>query len=268
MPSKKAKSAPSTPIDPVQPIAVFDTSAPLAGIPGPGRWLVAEYEPTALFSLKISSATSTVAKTLIVPTPYAIKMALVDSGFRAGLSDDECADLLRALVGLDVRISPPANTVVTHTFIKVRQESRDPDPLLPYSSTVSYREFVYHSGCWKWAFDLAGANEILAGCLVNLLPHISYIGKRGSFIAFRRMLRVTALGADFTQPVQTTGAWSPPPRAHIAPLDDFGPDADMATLSSYSKGKPKRDRHRKFVETIIPLGMVNTGPGFTEYDND
>lgn len=267
MPPRKTKSVPSTPIDQAQPIALLDTSVPLAGIPGPGRWLVAEYEPTALFSLKISSATSTVAKTLIVPTPYAIKMALVDSGFRAGLSDDECADLLRALVGLDVRISPPASTVVTHTFLKVRQESRDADPLLPYSSTVSYREFVYHSGRWKWAFDLARAGDTLPGRLVNLLPHISYIGKRGSFIAFRSLLRVTALGADFTQPIQMTGSWSPPPRAHVAPLDDFGPDADMATLSSFSKGKPKRDRHRKFVETIVPLGIVNTGPGFTEYGN-
>jgi hypothetical protein len=183
MPPKKTKSVAPAPPDRTRGIALLETSAPVAGIPGPGRWLVAEYEPTALFSLKISSATSTVAKTLIVPTPYAIKMALVDSGFRAGLSDDECADLLRALVGLDVRISPPARTVVTHTFLKVRQESRDADPLLPYSSTVSYREFVYHSGCWKWAFDLAGANDILAGRLVNLLPHVSYIGKRGSFIA-------------------------------------------------------------------------------------
>lgn len=267
MPPKKTKSITPAPPEAARRIAILETSAPIAGIPGPGRWLVAEYEPTALFSLKMSSATSTVAKTLLVPNPYAIKMAMVDSGFRARLSDDECADLLEALVGLDVRISPPASTVVTHTYLKVRQESRDANPLLPYSSTVSYREFVYHSGRCKWAFDLSGATASLAERLVELLPHVSYIGKRGSFIAFQKLHRVSDLGADFTQPLQMAARWSPPARAHIVPLDDFGPDADMAVLSSYSKGKPKRDRHRKFVETIIPLGVVNAGPGFTEYGN-
>ena len=34
-------------------------------------WLLFEYEPTTLFSLKTSRATSTVGKTLLTPTPYA-----------------------------------------------------------------------------------------------------------------------------------------------------------------------------------------------------
>jgi hypothetical protein len=68
----------------------------VAGIPGPGRWLIAEYQPTALFSLKISSATSSVGKTLVVPTPYSIKMALVDAAFRTGLTDQECGNFLRS----------------------------------------------------------------------------------------------------------------------------------------------------------------------------
>ena len=99
----------------------------VAGIPGPGRWLVSEYEPTALFSLKISLATSSVGKTLVIPTPYSIKMALVDAAFRAGLSDVECADLLRSLVGVDLRVGMSEAAAVTHTFVKVRQEAKAPN---------------------------------------------------------------------------------------------------------------------------------------------
>jgi len=76
-------------------LPALEEAASVAGIPGPGRWLLAEYQPTALFSLKISSATSSVGKTLIVPTPYSIKMALVDAAFRVGLSDTECDSFLR-----------------------------------------------------------------------------------------------------------------------------------------------------------------------------
>jgi hypothetical protein len=246
-------------------LPMLEHAAPVAGIPGPGRWLVAEYRPTALFSLKISLATSSVGKTLIVPTLYSIKMALVDAGFRAGLSDRECADLLRSLVATDVRIAPSVAAVVTHTFVKVRQESREGDPLRPYIPNIAYREVVHHHGCWSWAFDLAGGDDTLAERLVHLAPHVGYIGKRGSFVQFMGLSRSTNLSDRFTQPIQSEEPWSPPARVHVVPLDDFGPEADLETLSSFTERSPKRDRHRKFVQTMVPIGLVNTGPGFSEY---
>jgi hypothetical protein len=248
-----------------QRLAILAESTPVAGAPGSGRWLMAEYQPTALFSLKISLATSSVGKTLVVPTPYSIKMALVDAAFRAGFSYEECADFLASLVAVDVRIAPPEAACVTHTFIKVRQESRDTDPLRPYIPNIAYREFVHYRGIWRWAFDLATGDDTLAKHLVHVAPHVAYIGKRGSFVQFVGLSRRRDLGPEFTQPVQNREPWTPPARAHIVPLDDFGPEADLETLSSFTTKSPKRDRHRRFVETIVPLGLVNTGPGFSEY---
>jgi len=271
MASRKRKAAPPPPPrerDLVGWIATLETSAPLGGVPGPGRWLIAEYQPTALFSLKVSLATSSVGKSLVVPTPYAIKMALIDAAFRARFSDSECASLLLALIPLDVRVNPGPSAVVTHTFLKVRQESRGSDPLRPYSSTISYREVVHHQGPWLWAFDLASVELATAEKVITLLPHIRYVGKRGSFIQFLGFQRVLEVGVEFTQPVMRSGAWSPPTRGHITPLDDFGPEAELAVLSSFSAKPARRDRHRKFVETIVPLGIVNSGPGFTEYARD
>jgi hypothetical protein len=248
--------------------AALQQPAPVAGIPGPGRWLVAEYQPTALFSLKISLATSSVGKTLVVPTPYSIKMALVDAAFRAGLSDVDCADFLRSLVAVDLRIAPTDAAAVTHTFVKVRQESRDADPLVPYIASIAYREVAHHHGRWLWAFDLAAGDDRLAERLVRLAPHVGYIGKRGSFVQFLGLSRLTELSDRFTQPVQNEQPWSPPPRAHVVALDDFGPEADLETLSSFTDRSPRRDRHRKFVDTFVPVGLVNTGPGFSEYRRD
>src|SRR5438552_14170022 len=113
----------------------------VAGIPGPGRWLVIEYAPTSLFSLKTSLATSTVGKTLLVPTPYAVKMAVVDAGFRVGLPYEECGKLLQRLAAVEVRIAPPNAAVVSHTFLKIRQEVRDKTSSSPFSDTIAYREF-------------------------------------------------------------------------------------------------------------------------------
>lgn len=246
-------------------LAVLAQPTAVAGVPGPGHWFIAEYQPTALFSLKISLATSSVGKTLVVPTPYSIKMAFVDAAFRARLSHQECAEFLESLVNVELRIAPPGAACVTHTFVKVRQESRGGDPLRPYIPSIAYRELVHHHGRWRWAFDLAAGDNTLAERLVRLAPHVAYIGKRGSFIQFVGFSRQRDLGPEFTQPVQNEEAWTPPARAHIVTLDDFGPEANLKVLSSFTTTSPKRHRHRRFVQTIVPLGLVNTGPGFSEY---
>lgn len=244
-------------------LAVLAKATTVANVPGPGQWLVVDYQPTSLFSLKTSLATSSVGKTLLVPTPYSIKMAFVDAAFRTGLSTDECAKFLISLVGVETRIGPPDSACVTHTFVKIRQQSRDTDPLRPYIASIAYREVVHHQGLWRWAFDLAAGDDTLADLLVRIAPHVNYIGKRGSFIQFVGFSRTSDLGATFTQP--TNGQWILPRRAHVAPLDDFGPEADFETLSSFTSKKPSRDKHRRFLDTVIPLGPVNTGPGFSEY---
>lgn len=240
-------------------------AAPVAGIPGPGHWFVIEYAPTALFSLKTSLATSTVGKTLLVPTPYAIKMAIVDAGFRAGFSDADCATLLQSLISVEVRVAPPVAAVVSHTFLKVRQEARAKDSVSPYTDTIAYREFVHFDGLWRWAFNLSSCSHELPDRLVGAVAHVCWIGKRGSFIQFVSIRRQRELGAGFTQPVEEGQDWILPPRAHVATLDDFGPEADLETLSSYSSARAKGGKHRRWAQTVVPLGLVSTGPGFSEY---
>lgn len=241
--------------------------APPAGPNESGPWLIALYQPASLFSLKFSGATSSVGRSLLVPTPYAIKMSLIDAAFRAGLPSGECADFLHQLASVQVRISPPKAAVVTHTFVKVRQESRDRDPSRPYISTIAYRELVYHSGLWRWAFDLGGQDEALLNHLKVTAPLVRYIGKRGSFVQFLRIERRAELGPDYTQALDGADDTILPARAHIAVLDDFGPEANLQTLSSYTGDTPKRDKHRRFVRTVVPLGLVNSGPGFSEYES-
>lgn len=245
-------------------VAQLQSPEPVGGVPGPGRWLVVSYQPTALFSLKVSIATSSVGKTLVIPTPYSIKMAFVDAAFRAGLSDGECADFLQSLINVDVRVAPSRRTVVTHTFVKVRQEPHGGSrPDLPYIPNIAYREVAYCHDVWRLAIDLASGDDALAQWLVRLAPHVSYFGKRGSFVQFTGIQRLSELDLSFTQP--TDRDWQLPPQHHVVPLDDFGPEASLEVLSSFSEKRASRDHHRRFVHTVVPVGVTNTGPGFSEY---
>lgn len=250
-----------------QRLARLSNSEAIAGVSGPGHWLVIEYYPTSLFSLKISMATSSVGKTLLVPTPYAIKMAFVDAAFRADISTEECAEFLESLIGVAISIASPQRAVVTHTFVKIRQEPHDPaeNPFRPYIGSMAYREYVHYQGSWRWAFDLTDGDDKLAERLVHIAPYINYIGKRGSFIQYSGMHRLVELGAGFTQCVDGKSSFILPQQSHIVPLDDFGPEASLLILNSYTTESAKRDKHRKYVNTLVPLGITNTGSGFTEY---
>jgi len=262
---KKKESTTALQAPDAQWLNLLESTEPIESVPGPGRWLVTEYQPTALFSLKTSQATSSVGVSLVIPTPYAIKMAFVDAAFRTGLPDDDCERFLRSLVKVDLRIAPAKAAVVTNTFLKVRQESRDGDPLRPYIPSIAYRELVYLDGAWLWAFDVAGCDHPAATHLVRLARHVNYVGKRGSFVQFTKAFRLADLGPKFTRPLRTGSPQAFPTGVHVRQLDDFGPEASLEILSSFTKTEPRRDRHRKFVETIIPAPLVNTGPGFSEY---
>lgn len=247
-----------------------ETDAPIAGVGGPGRWLLFCYEPVALFSLKASSATSSVGRSLVVPTPYAVKMSLVEAALRSrwgGGVDEFVLDLARTRL----RIGVPQRATVTHTIVKIRQayeekgkkEERTAGGTPPYKSAVAYREYVHFQGSFKWAFDLATMSERCSAALVALAPRVSYIGKRGGFIQYAGVCRQAGLSSAFTQPVLEMS--SIPDRAHIAFLDDFGPEANLDALNSYTSAPIKRGRHRVFVETVVPFGVDSVGPGFTEY---
>src|SRR5271154_1804731 len=90
------------------------------------RWLVFRYRPAALFSLKTSRATSTAGKTLLTPTPYAVKMAFLDVALRHGLTG-EPGELVHNLAQASVRIGVPQHACVTGTIQTVRQETRSGD---------------------------------------------------------------------------------------------------------------------------------------------
>jgi hypothetical protein len=105
------------------------SSQPEAGVwsmPFSGPWLALRYRPTSLWSLKSSGATSSGAKSLLVPTPYGIKLGLIDAAIQAGRVSDGVS-LFTLLRGRPLRICPPASAVVSATFLKTWKVDVCPD---------------------------------------------------------------------------------------------------------------------------------------------
>jgi hypothetical protein len=221
-------------------------------------WLVFQYAPVTLFSLKNSRATSTAGKTLLTPTPYAAKMAFLDAALRQGLGQDP-ERLVRWLAGASLRIGVPLAACVTGTIQSVRQETHDAErkrnPDSPrYRATIAMREFVHYSGIIRLAFDLQSCPAQFAALLRRTAPAINYLGKRGSFVQYVGSGRLQTLDDTFTRPVDDTEG-KPPIGGHRAALDDFGLKSSFAALNSFAPSEMQRGIDRQFVETIIPLDV-------------
>jgi hypothetical protein len=115
----------------------------------------------------------------------------------------------------------------------------------------------------RFAFDLTAGSREFAHLLKQTAPAINYVGRRGGLIQYLECVEQTELDAQFTRPIGRDA--DPAEWGHRVSLDDFGAGASFDALNSFSATEIRRGVHRKFVETAIPLGVRNAGPGFVHY---
>ena len=235
-------------------------------------WLIAEYKPVGLFSFKVGPATATGAKTLFLPTPFAIRTALLDAALRTrGVSvGPEVFEIVKMLT---IAALPPERVVITNLFTKVLKPTRsDSQAEAAMQGTIAFREYAYLTGCLALAFE--GPEAILEQ-INTLLPQINYFGKRGSFFQLIKYPKCTdELPENFTVlrgiTPETNEANHPIaasfPLGIIQVMDDWGPSLNFDKVDIYSDNKIRlgRDRIRELV--MLPYRLVQSSRGFSYYE--
>ena len=127
-------------------------------------WFVATYSPVSLISLKLATATSTGGKSLLLPTPYAFKMAVLNAIIQ-DMGIDTGKATWNAVRDARVAIRGPAWIAVNNTFTKILKPMKgkpelDPETGLTRSmiKTIGFREYVQWQGDVKIAIDVAQEN--------------------------------------------------------------------------------------------------------------
>lgn len=253
------------------------------------RWLLSTYAPVTLFSLRPSTTTAAGGQTLLVPTPYAVKLALTDAGIRTW-GTEAGRRLFGTLQPLEVRFRPPTYSVVTNTFNRVRwlargessgarnpsdsdeeddADSGGPPPSAgPWASRIAYREYCYHLGSLQIAWrveELSGEEfeQLRAACSL-----VTYFGKRGSFFQFLETSTAPDLPAGFDETAD------PPPLdlnyALVQLLDDMPreprPDLwDRVSSFSASRVRLNEDRLLRGRARLLPMRRLRSARAFTLY---
>ncbi len=234
-------------------------------------WLIAEYRPVTLFSFRSGIATSSGAKTLFLPTPFAIRTALLDAAIR---TEGLAAGLLAFewIKSLSIAVRPPERVVVTNLFAKILKPSREEEADKAFQRTIAFREYAQLEGTLALAFSPA---EERADELTTLLAQVNYFGKRGSFFQLIGLPQImeelpvdfVCLDGVFVQGTQVGGQM---PGQFVAGLiqilDDWGDNLTFSKVNIYTQDRiaPDKDRIRKSV--ILPYRMVRASKGFTYYE--
>lgn len=215
-----------------------------------------KYLPTALFSLKDSNATNSGAKSLFLPSPYSIKMAILNQAITIGNEFDKLNEKgsLYFLFIRDAKISyylaNSSTFCVNNTFVKILKPDRDKPGFI---RTVSFREYIHVSNPVEIIFEVH--NEFATKYLKKYLHKINYFGKRGCFFQF----------LEYNDN---------PPEANVVPFDvkkglsgilqkydDFDESVTFEMVNNYS-GKPTK---RKEEIWVLPLRSKSSSKSYTSY---
>ncbi len=212
------------------------------------------FKPTSLFSLKDSNSTNSGAKSLFLPSPYSIKMAIINQAITAGdqlkLLSAKKSKEFEYISKAEVSFNINNGFCVNNLFIKIQRLKREG---VGYQSTVSFREFIHIPDTIEIIFNVVNGEAKLF--LMNYIHKINYFGKRASFFQFLRYNEIPEKGnvLDFKTGEITGGI--------IQQYDDFPKNATFDKINSYSGARITRDKK----VLLIPIVLKNASKSFSSY---
>ena len=234
-------------------------------------WWITTYEPVTMFSLKASAATSTGGKSLLLPTPFSFKMALLNTVIQLeGI--DVGTRLWPAIRDGKIAIHGPEQIAVNNTFTKILKPSRGqqlPDPatgiLQVMGRSIGFREYVQWHGETRIAFGPSKeSDEDWALWTTN----IHYLGKRGGFIqATGQLDKAEVLPSDFLllgEEEQHSERF--PLDGTLQVMDDCGSNLSFDEVNIYSNKNMRLGTHRILRPVILPYRMARSSRGYTLYE--
>jgi hypothetical protein len=237
-------------------------------------WTIAEYLPLTLFSLKSAGATSSGGKTLLTPTAFSIKMALLDAALRT--QGRETGKTLWPMIrDLRIQIALPAQIVVVNTFTKIVRpkkngpsEDRGTGLITPLGSTIAYREYVHYGGVLRFAFQTDGC-EALPSDINALLMQINYFGKRGSFMQLQsppRSAEDDVLDGNLGWIMLTADQTMFSMQGTLQLLDDCGTKLSFEQADIYSGKRMTLGKERVLHHIVLPYQLTRSSRGFSLYE--
>lgn len=224
------------------------------------------FQPTSLFSLKDSNSTNSGAKSLFLPSPYSIRMAILNQAitldgvdFDSGDKKNEWFKIVR---DTKIEFSIQGKFCINNCFIKIlrvkedkrgKKQKEEGIEFTPgMQTTISFREYIHISDPIEIIFSVQ--NEAHSIFLKKYLHKINYFGKRGCFFQFLRYNETPS------EPNVNIFDSSKLAQGIIQQYDDFGDHFSFQDVNNFGgKSSVKRDK-RIFV---LNLTRISSSKSYT-----
>ncbi|MBD1821832.1 hypothetical protein H6F51_04885 [Cyanobacteria bacterium FACHB-DQ100] len=205
------------------------------------------------------------ARSNLVPTPYAIKMALLRVLLEEqGKQHQENFDLwikqeFAWIRDLQVFMLPPEKLIVNRNGYKLRYYDQTADKAdksrstLPLQDGFVFREWIHLEGNLKIC---VGQSDRLVE-LEHLFSQINYFGKRGCFFQY--------LPDEIQRSNEPGFQATPEPGFTVQPMDDLGAKATFNRINPFSTEKAQLDRDRVIKPGLLPLQLTSTSARYDLY---
>lgn len=214
------------------------------------------FQPTTFFSLKDSNSTNSGAKSLFLPSPYAIRMAILNQAITLDGIDFEKAgkknEWFKMVRDVTIEYHIQGNYCVNNCFVKILKPSRSRPGEV--QETVSFREYIHVSDPIEIIFTVQ--TESQKSFLQQYLHKINYFGKRGCFVQFLRYNDQPNLPNvhEFSGNLLQTGI--------LQEYDDFNDKLTFDHVNSFG-GKASVKREKRIL--VIPLQRQRSSKSYTLY---
>lgn len=216
----------------------------------------AVFQPTTLFSLKDSNSTNSGAKSLFLPSPYSIKMAILNQSITLdGVDFEENGKKnkwFQMVRDINIGYLVQGNYCINNCFVKILKPSRSRPGEV--QETVSFREYIHINEPIEIIFSVQSEEQ--KDFLQKYLHKINYFGKRGCFFQFIQYKEqpnksnVSSLNSDFLQ----VGI--------LQEYDDFNDKMTFEHVNNYG-GKNSVKREKQIL--ILPLKRKRSSKSYTNY---
>lgn len=216
----------------------------------------AVFQPTSLFSLKDSSSTNSGAKSLFLPSPYAIRMAILNQAitlagvdFETGKGKNEWFKMVR---DSEIGYFLEGNYCVNNCFVKILKPSRSRPGEV--QETVSFREYIHINKPVEIIFTIKDERQKIF--LQKYLHKINYFGKRGCFFQF---VDYKDQASEPNVNIFEQGNYG---IGILQEYDDFSDKFNFDNVNSYGgSGTVKRKKNI----LVLPLSRKSSSKSFTHY---
>lgn len=205
-------------------------------------WLIVKYKPTSLFSLRKSDSSNSAAKSLIAPSPYSIKMALLNSiiTFDSLKKAKENFEMIRKL---EIQYDLSEYICVNNCFIKIQKEphssKKETNPNLSFDTSIGFREYIYYNDIVSFAINVSDEKD--KNFLNKYFMLINYYGKRGCFFQYINSSKIllNTLPNNYSTFFNIQNLESIV-NGFLVEMDDFDPKVKFEEVNTYSDKSTKR----------------------------